>query len=135
MFEKRSKKANILTENLLFIILNLVFVVILVLFIFSRMSVEGILEEKYAKQIALIIDGAKPVMEIHLNMKDAVEKAKSNNILPQEIVGISENSVNVKINSRGEGYSYSFFNDVDAVIYFDTTSSFTYIIKINGYKK
>ena len=74
------KRGNILTENIIFIILNLVFVVILVLFIFSRMSGEGVLEEKYAKQIALIVDGAKPVMEIHLNMQDAVEKAKSNGI-------------------------------------------------------
>ncbi len=129
------KRGNILTENIIFIILNLVFVVILVLFIFSRMSGEGVLEEKYAKQIALIVDGAKPVMEIHLNMQDAVEKAKSNGIAPENIASISENIVNVKINSRGEGYDYSFFNNVDATIYFDMTSDFTYIIKINGNKK
>jgi len=129
------KRGNILTENIIFIILNLVFVVILVLFIFSKMSSESVIEEKYAKQIALIVDEAKPVMEIHLNMQDAVEKAKKNKISPENIVSISENVVNVKINSRGEGYSYSFFNNVDATIYFDTTSSFTYVIKINGNRK
>jgi len=129
------KRGNLLTENIIFIILNLVFVTILVLFIFSRMSNENNLEQKYAKQIALIIDEAQPVMEIHLNMKDAVEMAGKNKISPDKIVQVSGNFVNVKLNPDGNGYGYSFFNNVEATIYFDTTSSFTYIIKINGYAK
>jgi len=129
------KRGNLLTENIIFIILNLVFVTILVLFIFSRMSSEAVIEEKYAKQISLIVDGAKPVSEIHLNLKDAVEKANSNGMSSENIVTISGNKVNVKVNSNGDGYTYSFFNDVDASAYFDPTSSFTYIIKINSYAK
>ena len=62
------KRGQILVENIVFIILNLVFLTILILFIFSKSGSEANLEEKYSKQIALIIDSAKPGMTIHLNM-------------------------------------------------------------------
>ena len=70
------KKGTVLTENIIFIVLNLVFLTILVLFLFSKVGDVAIMEEKYAKQIALIIDSAKPGMEISLNMEDAIKKAK-----------------------------------------------------------
>jgi len=52
------KKGNILTGNIIFIILNLVFLSILIIFLFSKMGSAIVLEEKYAKQIALILDSA-----------------------------------------------------------------------------
>ena len=61
-----SNKANILTQNIIFIVLNLVFLSILVVFLFSKMGSAAILEEKYAKQIALILDSAEPGMIISL---------------------------------------------------------------------
>jgi hypothetical protein len=69
------------------------------------------LEEKYAKQIALIIDSAKPGMKIVLNMKDAVEEA-NNEGWKGDIINIHNNIVTVKLREKG-GYSYSFFNNVD----------------------
>ena len=69
------KRGQILAENVIFIVLNLIFLAILVLFIYSKSGSEAILEEKYAKQIALIIDSAKPGMNISLNMEDAYKKA------------------------------------------------------------
>ena len=106
-----NKRGNILTENIIFIILNLVFFTILILFLFSRMGSAAVLEEKYAKQIALIIDSAKPGMEISLDMKDAVKKAEDEN-WEGKIVSISGNIVTVKLTDGG-GYSYSFFNNVE----------------------
>ncbi|GAJ19854.1 unnamed protein product, partial [marine sediment metagenome] len=61
-------------ENIIFIVLNLIFLIILIVFLVSRMGSNSVLEEKYAKQIAMIIDSAKPAMEIHLNMEDAINK-------------------------------------------------------------
>ena len=72
MKKRLNKKANILTENIIFIVLNLLFITILILFLFSKMGSAAVLEEKYAKQIALIIDSAKPFTEISLNMEDAI---------------------------------------------------------------
>ena len=107
------KRGQILVENIVFIILNLVFLTILILFIFSKSGSEANLEEKYSKQIALIIDSAKPGMEIHLNMEDEIKKTKENlgEDRIDEIVSISGNTVTVKLREKG-GYSYSFFNDV-----------------------
>ena len=124
------KRGQILVENIIFIILNLVFLTILILFIYSKSGGEAVLEEKYSKQIALIIDSAKPGMIIHLNMENAIKKAK-NNGFKENIVSISGNTVTVKLREKG-GYPYSFFNDVSVSIFPDTSSKPVkeYVIKI-----
>ena len=104
------KRGTILAENIIFIVLNLVFLTILFLFLFSKMGDVAPLEERYAKQIALMIDSAKPGMVISINMQDAI-KAKDKE-WEGKIVSIQDNIVTVKLR-EGKGYSYSFFNDVD----------------------
>jgi hypothetical protein len=106
-----SKKGNILTENIIFIILNLVFLSILIIFLFSKMGGAAVLEEKYAKQIALILDSAEPGMTIYLNMEDAIKIAKKENRDLDNVISIQNNVVSVQLREKG-GYSYSFFNDV-----------------------
>lgn len=116
MLKKRGKAGNILTENVIFIILNLVFVSIIILFIFLRMNDSAILEEVYAKQIALMADSAKPRMIFSLNMEEGIEKAKNelgeNNL--NDIVKINGNLVTVSLR-KGKSYSYSFFNNVHVI--------------------
>tara|TARA_B100000315_G_C14531003_1_gene566171 strand:- start:442 stop:828 length:387 start_codon:yes stop_codon:yes gene_type:complete len=117
MIKPLRKKGQILPENVIFIILNLIFLSILIFFVYAKSGGEARLEENHAKQIALIIDSAKPYTEIHLNMKDAIEKADENN-WKENIVSISGNTVTVKLREKG-GYSYSFFNDVGVSAYQD----------------
>jgi len=116
---KKNKRANILTENVVFIILNVVFLTILVVFLFVKVSDGAVFEEKYSKQIALMIDSAQPGMQISLEVKDAVDHAESgwlrNNF--HEAFVVEDNLVKVKLSSKG-GYSYSFFNDVYPVLEF-----------------
>lgn len=133
------KRGDILIENIIFIILNLIFFTILILFIFSRTGSAALLEEEYAKQIALIIDAAKPGtivdikpgMIIHMNMEELIDKAEKEGF-EGNIVSITGNLVTVKLRSKG-GYSYSFFNDVDVFVFPDTSSKpiKEYIITIN----
>ena len=111
MIKRRNKKGNILTENIIFIVLNLIFLSILILFLFSKAGDSAVLEEKYAKQIALIIDSAEPLMKIEINMEDAIAKAVGEKY-SGKIVTIDGNVVTVKLKEKG-GYSYSFFNEVD----------------------
>ena len=125
----RNKKGNILTEDIIFIVLNLVFITILLLFIFTKTGSAAVLEEKYAKQIALLIDAAEPVMTINLNMEDAIKKAEKENFPAGEIVNINENIVTVKLREKG-GYSYSFFNDVEVNANFDTMNKKEYYFVI-----
>ncbi len=103
------KRGQILAETTIFISLNLIFLTILILFVVSRTGTDASVEEKYAKQIALMIDAAEPVMVIQLNMKDVIEKGKENGW--NDIVLIKGNNVTVKMREKG-GFTYSFFNDV-----------------------
>ena len=124
------KRGQILVENVIFIILNLVFLAILILFIYSKSGGESVLEEKYSKQIALIIDSAKPGMTIHLNMEDAIKKANKNEWDLSKVVSVSGNTVTVKLREKG-GSSYSFFNDVQVFANFDTENKKEYFFVIN----
>lgn len=108
---KKNRKANILVENIIFIVLNVLFLTILVIFLFSKTGSAAVLEESYAKQIALLIDSAKPGTVIHLNMEDAIDMAEKEGLNTGNIVIKSDNVITVKLRERG-GYSYSFFNDV-----------------------
>lgn len=128
-----NKKGNILTQNIIFIVLNLVFLSILVLFLFSKTGNAAVLEEKYAKQIALILDSAEPGMIISLNMEDAIKTAKKENKNLDDIISVQNNVVTVQLREKG-GYSYSFFNDLDYgtdfSIYLNTSSVKEYVIFI-----
>ena len=103
------RRGEILVENLIFIMLNLVFLSILTLFLLKQGSGAIVLEESYAKQIALLIDSAKPGTIIRLNMEKGIELAKENNV--EQMIRIDNNLVTIKL-SRNGGYSYSFFNNV-----------------------
>lgn len=107
------KKGELLTENLIFIILNLAFVLILAVFIFRQSGGGAGAEEFHAKQIALILDSAKPGMEIEVDLSRAEEvdsrwfKENFENIL-----SIEGNNILVKFSGDG-GHEYSFFNNLD----------------------
>lgn len=133
-FLKKNSKATILIENVIFIILNVVFISILILFLWRQGSGVVLLEQTHAKQISLLIDSAKPGMEIKLKMDDAKEVADENEIDFSEVISITGNVVRIKLSEKG-GYGYSFFNDVqvDAFPQTDNQNEYTgvYIFKIN----
>src|SRR4030042_3748013 len=133
IFLMKNRRGVILVENIIFIILNILFIIILSLFLFRQGNGAVILEQSYAKNIAFLIDSAKPIMEIKLNMEDALNLAEKNGISRVDIVKINGNIVTVKLSEKG-GYQYSFFNNVDATAYPDIYPEKNYIIKISGYK-
>jgi len=130
---KRGKRGNILTENIIFIVLNLAFITILLLFLFSKTESASVLEERYAKQIVLMVDAAEPGMVIHLNMEDAIKMAEKEGISPLGIVSINGNVVTIKLSDEGSNpkSSYSFFNDVEVNANFDTLNKKEYYFVIN----
>ncbi len=115
------KRGNIVMENLVFIILNLVFFSILVLFIFTKMSSPFVLEERNAKSLALMIDSAKPGTKIKMDFEDQIKIAEKNNVEKNNLVNIVGNVVNVNLAGK-KGYSYSFFTDFEVREYFDENS-------------
>lgn len=130
MIKREAKKGDILVGDIIFIVLNLIFLSILIIFVVSKTNDTSRMEEQYAKQIALIIDSAKPGMIIHLNMEDAIEKASDEDIDLAQIVKIDGNLVNVRLEEKG-GYSYSFFNNISANTYLDTANNKEYVFTIN----
>ena len=124
-FFTKSERGEILVENVLFIVLNIIFISILILFLFKQGSGAVLLEQTYSKQIALMIDSAKPVMEIKLNMEKAQKITEKNKIDFNQVVSITGNVVNVKL-SQKTGYEYSFFNDVEVKAFPETNSQNEY---------
>jgi hypothetical protein len=105
------KRGTMMVENIVFIILNVLFLSILILFLIKQGSGAIVLEQAYSKQIAMIVDSARPVMEIKIDMEKGKKLAEDNGIDFGEVVVIDGNAVTVKLSKKG-GYSYSFFNDV-----------------------
>ena len=130
---EKNKSGTILIENVIFIVLNILFLVILILFLYRQGNGAIVLEQSYAKSIALLIDSAKPITEMKLNMDDAFILAQKNGVKPEDIVKITGNIVTVKLSDKG-GYEYSFFNNVDVTTDPDISPNKNDIIKINGYK-
>jgi len=111
-----NKRGEILIESVIFIILNLAFLTILVLFLVKQGASGALLEDAYSKQIALIIDSAVPGMSIEINLEEGFKLAEENGILLEDIVQIEKNIVRVKLSEKG-GKEYSFFNNVSVEPY------------------
>jgi hypothetical protein len=105
-----SKKANILTENVIFIILNIIFFAMLLVFIYLNLSSTSLLAQKTSKKIALLIDASKSGAEIKLNIEDVLN-AKSQEIDWPITVDNENNLVIVRLNEKTY-YEYAFFNEV-----------------------
>ncbi|MCK5624539.1 hypothetical protein KAI04_01735 [Candidatus Pacearchaeota archaeon] len=136
MFKKRVKKGAILMENVVFIILNILFLSILILFLLKQGQGAALLEQSYAKQIALLIDSAEPGMTMILDMSKAKDLAEKNGLEFKDIVINTDNIITVRLSESG-GYSYSYFKDVDVSLYPDNSNPEdidSYVIKINEYK-
>ncbi len=126
---KNKRGETFVAENLVFIILNIVFLAILVFFIVRQGNGAIQTEEQYAKQIALMIDSARPEMELTLNMDSAKKISDKNGILFDKIVSLEGNMVRVRLSDKG-GYEYSFFNNVNVESYYpDGNNNYVFIIK------
>ncbi|MEK6926328.1 MAG: hypothetical protein AABW50_03555 [Nanoarchaeota archaeon] len=100
---------SLLTENIIFVILNIVFLVILVVFLYIKMDSPAVFEEKYAKELALMIDAAKPGMLIYFDIDESNGDEAWFKYHFSEAVKIQDNLITVKLREKG-GYSYSFFS-------------------------
>jgi hypothetical protein len=108
---KMKKKGTILVENIVFIILNVLFLSVLVIFLIKQGSGAIVLEQAYSKQITMLIDSARPGMIIKLDMEKGRKLAEEKGIDFNSVVKITGNTVKVRLSEKG-GYTYSFFNDV-----------------------
>lgn len=122
----RGKKGELLVENLVFIILNVLYLSILVLFLVKQGSGAVLLEDSYSKNIALLIDSARPNMVMHLNLNSLKEISDKNGIHFENVVKIQDNYVTVKLSEKG-GTNYHFFNHINVTGYPDKNDPGYYV--------
>lgn len=110
----KNKKSEILEEEIIYIILTVVFFSLLAFFLLrSNPSSENV-----AKQIVLVIDASKPETKIVLNADKLVEMAEEKKIARESIVRIEGNQVVVRLSDKNEG-KYSFFTRAEVKTYFE----------------
>ncbi len=116
MVGRGNKRGELLVQNIIFILLNLMFLAIMVAFLIKQSSGAAFLEESYSKQIALMIDSAKPGSIITFNMEKALKVTEREEYPFENAVRVEDNFVVVQLSSKG-GEEYSFFNDVDVGLF------------------
>jgi hypothetical protein len=101
-----NKKGDTLVlESVIFIVLNIFFVMGLLYFVSRSASGAVVYEEAYAKQIALLVDNARPGDTIVLNMENGVNVANENGRNRAEI---AKKKIFVGLGSQG-GYEIGYF--------------------------
>ncbi len=109
--KRLNKKADVALINvIMFLVLNLIFVLALFVFIDYVGSRALIYEQSYAKQIALIIDNAKPDMVVSLDVSDGLEVAKKTENDFSNAFELKQGRIYVDL-GKGGGYSYEYFTN------------------------
>lgn len=110
---KINKKGQILQENIIFIVLNVVFFSVMILFVYLQSSSVHIKEEESAKQIALLIDASRINTTIQVNLGDFFNGAVKNGISKEKSIKIdNDNNLVIARGSEKSFYEYSYFNNV-----------------------
>ena len=112
---KESKKAiNMLSKVLVFLLLNVIFILFLFLFVYYFTSASDIYEKLYARSIALKIDALKDgstLVIITPKLFEVAEKNKYNG----EIFGLYyvNSNITITLSSKG-GHSFHFFRILES---------------------
>ncbi len=103
---------DFLTNPVIFIILVLVFIAIIIFFLLRASKGVVLVEQVYAKKIALLIDQAKPGTYMEIDVMEIYKLADENNFERENTIKLDpdERKVTVKA-TDGRGYSFNFFND------------------------
>ena len=114
---------DILGEQVVFIILNTVFAAMLIFAISRALKGGTLTEQNYAKQIALLIDQAKPGTVIELKIDSLIDSADARNFYREKTVSVDNDKKKVTVRvSEGKGYSFDYFSD-DVVLWGINTQS------------
>lgn len=105
------KGSSDLQEQVIFIILNITFALMLIFFVARASTGAYVNEQYYSKQIGLLIDSAKPGSLISLDVTDAYNLAKKNKVSTENMVKFEGNNVIVSL-SNSRKYSFQYFSDV-----------------------
>lgn len=122
----KSKRAgeNILPGTIIFLLLNILFFSMMLFFVYRAGTGSSMIEKKYCREIALIIDSMKIGTEADISLEQVFESAKSNGFLNtgQNVFSFDfqNNTITIRT-AKGYGHSYSYFTNVsNSQVLFDT---------------
>jgi len=107
----------VLTPNLIYILITLVFVAGLAIFLYSQQNGATFWSDYYTKELTRVINLSPRGSEITLDIHKATEIARQNGLpSSSEIFQFNnpENEVCVKL-TKGKQTCYKYFNDVDII--------------------
>jgi hypothetical protein len=102
-------------EEIIFVVLNIIYFFMLIFFVIRASSGAYISEQFYAKQIGLLVDGAKPGTLLSVDVTKPYNTAEKNNMDKGNIFRIINSKLIVQM-SGSRAYQYQIFNDVDVKI-------------------
>lgn len=113
---KRAALGDILMDNIIFLILLVLFISVMTASVIQQRDGVVIWEQYYAAELVEIINFAEPGDEIIIDVHKATVIAKGNEVEFREIYEFDnvKKRVGVKL-SRGRKTYYSYFNDVSIV--------------------
>ena len=117
VFNKRAEVGDILLNNLVYLILLVIFIAGMLTIILQLKNGASVWEEYYAKEIVKVIDFSNAGDKACLDVQKATEIAKKNNIKSFSEIFMIDNPSNeicVKL-SLGRKTCFNYWNDVDVV--------------------
>jgi len=116
MRKMNKKGSDLVFPIVIFLVLNIAFFVIMMLFVQRVSSSAMIFEEAYAKKIGLLLNRAEPEMKFEIDVSDLVKVALKNGIEPEHlnrIINIDTEKGKVFVRAKQEGgFNYHFFSEI-----------------------
>jgi len=117
MANKKGKVGDILMDNIIYLVLLIIFFAGMMAFVYTKMNGAAVWEDFYAKEISKTIDTAQVGDVVILDVQKASEIAKSNKVADFEKIFQFDNAKNevcVQLSTGGKN-CYNYFNNVDIV--------------------
>ena len=109
----KDKRGEDIFPNVIFIVVNILFFSMLMLFVFKASTGAMVYEQAYVKQIALLIDYSTPKTDVKIDFTKAMEVAKENK-KTGDLVKIDDVNKEVIVSLSGQGgYAFKYFSDYD----------------------
>ncbi|MEK6854957.1 MAG: hypothetical protein AABX73_01930 [Nanoarchaeota archaeon] len=114
---KKADIQEILTANIVYVILLLIFFLLMLFFLRDQMNGSSVWADFYAKEITKTINYAQPGDTITINIHKATKIAKSNELKSFSEIFAFDNSnsqICVKLSKERETCNY-YFNNIDVI--------------------
>ncbi len=108
---KKRGSVDLMNSVVIFLLLNILFFSIMMGFVYISSSKSALYEQAYSKQIALMIDSAKPGTAFELDISKMFDVARKNEKF-EKLISVNEenNAVIVNLDINSGGYTSRYVN-------------------------